>query len=293
MTALALEPRALPGPDARRIDDLAIAALEWELACYPKPGLVSFIDAGAHDDMDAGTFRASISALRGYFSEMAGAGAAEANFSALNAIGRRAEARMFAATGGVNTHRGAVFSLGLLAAAAGRAAVRPTGGASARSVCRTVADLWGEDIRAAGAAAREASHGAAVRARYGAPGARDEAAAGFPTVLDHALPAFRAARAAGADLNEAMVDAVFAIIAVLEDNNLLYRGGSAALGRAQRLALDFLAAGGIGAPQGRRRAVEIHKIFAGERMSPGGAADLLAATAFLVGLEDRERSACR
>ncbi|MFC3694475.1 triphosphoribosyl-dephospho-CoA synthase [Chenggangzhangella methanolivorans] len=289
MTALALCGRTLAPAKARRIDDLATAALEQELACYPKPGLVSLVDTGAHDDMDASTFRASIAALRGYFGEMAEAGAADADFAVLNVAGRRAEARMFAETRGVNTHRGAVFSLGLIAAAAGRARC-----SNAETICRTVAMRWGPDILAAGAAAREPSHGAIVRARHKAPGAREEAAAGFPTVTGCALPAFRAARAAGASLNDAMIDAVFAIIATLEDNNLLYRGGAEALGRAQRLALDFLARGGIAAPGGRDRAIGIHRIFVAERMSPGGAADLLAATMFLAALESGpEPGACR
>jgi triphosphoribosyl-dephospho-CoA synthase len=249
---------------------------------------VSLVDSGSHSDMDASTFRRSIAALAGYFGEMAEAGAEGAPFAALNAIGRRAETRMFAATGGINTHRGAVFSLGLLAAAAGRTAARP---GSATSVCRLVAGLWGAEIRAAGAAEREASHGAKVRARYGAPGARDEAAAGFPTVIDHALPAYRATRAAGASLNDAMVDAFFAIVAVLEDNNLLYRGGPEALRRAQELALDFLTQGGASAPGGRERAESVHRAFTAARMSPGGAADLLAATVFLAEFEGPEPGA--
>lgn len=287
MTTLALRETRLSGALARRIDDLALAALEQELACYPKPGLVSFVDSGAHDDMDASTFRKSIAALTGYFGEMADAGAAGADFAELNAIGRCAEARMFAATDGINTHRGAVFSLGLLAAAVGR-----TPGAGEAAICRTVATLWGNDILAAGAAAREESHGAIVRARYKAPGAREEAAAGFPTVIGHALPAFRAARAAGASLNDAMVDAFFAIVATVEDNNLLYRGGVEALGSAQRLALDFLARGGIAAQGGRDCAIRIHRAFTAKRMSPGGAADLLAATVFLASLEPSEPDAC-
>ncbi|GJD55646.1 triphosphoribosyl-dephospho-CoA synthase MdcB [Methylobacterium dankookense] len=272
-----------PGASAAsRIDALAAAALADELACYPKPGLVSPVDSGSHADMDAATFRASIAALAGYFGAMAEAGAEGAAFPALNALGRAAEARMLAATGGVNTHRGAVFSLGLAAAAAGGSA--PERGAAA--ICRTVADRWGADILAAGRLAEQRTHGAAVRARYGAPGAREEAAAGFPTVIGHALPAFRMARRAGASRNDALVQALFAILSVLEDNNLLYRGGPAALGRAQRRALNFLASGGILARGGRALAVAIHRAFVAERMSPGGAADLLALTAFLARVEE-------
>ncbi|RXF69932.1 triphosphoribosyl-dephospho-CoA synthase MdcB [Hansschlegelia zhihuaiae] len=286
MSPFALRTRGLSAGEAARIDALAVEALMRELVCYPKPGLVSLVDSGSHSDMDASTFRRSIAALEGYFGEMADAGAERSSFRELNAIGRRAEARMFAATHGINTHRGAVFSLGLLAAAAGRAAVDENH--EAARVCRLVADHWGAEIRMAGAAEREASHGARVRARYGAPGAREEAAEGFPTVIGHALPAYRAKRAAGASLNDAMVDAFFAIVAVLEDNNLLYRGGPEALRRAQELALDVLARGGASAPGGRERAEAVHRAFTAARMSPGGAADLLAATVFLAAFEGPE-----
>ncbi|WP_336490162.1 triphosphoribosyl-dephospho-CoA synthase MdcB [Methylobacterium nigriterrae] len=284
---LDLLPSAFTDEAASRIDALAAAALTHELICYPKPGLVSLVDAGSHDDMDASTFHASIAALAGYFGAMASAGAAGADFAALNVIGRAAEARMLAATGGVNTHRGAVFSLGLAAAAAGAS----TQHRSAAAICRAVSDRWGPDIRAAGSLANGRTHGAAVRSRYGAPGAREEAAAGFPTVIGHALPAFRMARRAGAPLNDALVQALFTIVSVLEDNNLLYRGGQAALEHAQRLALDFLGSGGILARDGVARAISIHRAFVAERMSPGGAADLLAVTAFLASVEEAHPAA--
>ena len=275
---------------AAEVDALAIRALTRELECYPKPGLVSLADSGSHSDMDASTFRASIAALKGYFGEMAKAGADGGGFADLNALGRRAEARMFAATGGVNTHRGAVFSLGLAAAAAGARHGAPS---SAAGLCRTVAELWGDDIRAAGARARQPSHGAQVQGRYGATGARDEAAAGFPTVVGHALPAYRSAVRAGADEESAMVQAFFAIVASLEDNNLLYRGGPAALERAKRLAFDFLGRGGVLAPDWADRAIEVHRDFVARRMSPGGAADLLAVAVFVDSLDPARPARCR
>lgn len=288
---LAIAEKRLSSVAAERINALAVDALVGELVCYPKPGLVSLIDNGSHADMDASTFRASIAALDGYFCEMAEAGAQGADFGALNAIGRRAEARMFEATNGVNTHRGAVFSLGLLSAAAGFASL--TRRQDPETVTRLVEELWGEDIAASGAACAERSHGAAVRARYSAPGAREEAAAGFPTVLEHSLPAFQTARQNGASVNDAMVQAVFAVISVLDDNNLLYRGGVEALERAQALALEFLGHGGITAEGGRDRAIEVHRVFVENRWSPGGAADLLSATLFLAHLETPERGKCR
>lgn len=265
------------------IDDLAVTALIAEVALYPKAGLVSLVDTGAHSDMDATTFLNSASALKGYFSEMARAGADDAGFAALNAIGRAAEARMFAATGGINTHRGAVFSLGLLAAAAGVALTQDE--RRAEVPCRIVAERWGTAILQA-RAAPEASHGARVRRLYGAPGAREEAAAGFPTLTLHTLPAFRATRAGGGSPGEAALDAFYAGMAILEDNNLLYRAGPGGLAEAQAQADAFLRSGGIRAPGGFARAETLHRHFTAHRLSPGGSADLLAATLFLTAFEE-------
>src|SRR3989442_8164951 len=97
----------------------ATLALYEELALSPKPGLVTLTDNGSHADMDAHTFMRSLFALRSYFVRIATLGAEGAPFQVLQQCGIDAEARMLAATGGGNTHRGAIFMLGLLFAAAG------------------------------------------------------------------------------------------------------------------------------------------------------------------------------
>lgn len=267
----------------REIDRCAICALEMELRLYPKAGLVSFVDAGSHDDMDASTFLRSIEALEGYFGSIAHAGATGAPFSVLKAMGMKAEARMLAATGGINTHRGAVFSLGLLAAAAGRLYRDndPDHDAMthAISICHTVAD-WGPEIVAARPVA-DTSHGAKVRARYGMPGAREQAATGYPVLRDYILPTFVHAVRRGRGIEQAGLQAFYTAIAVLEDNNLLYRAGPEGLAYAQDASVAFLAEGGIFADTGYERAQALHEAFVARRLSPGGAADLLAATFFL------------
>lgn len=264
-----------------RVDALALWALRREVALYPKAGLVSLVDTGSHADMDAATFFASAAALQGYFRDMAEAGADGADFGKLNAIGRRAEARMFAATGGVNTHRGAVFSLGLLSASAGINIARGTLAAS--TICNTVANRWGRALLAS-RPPQDFSHGAQVRARYGAPGAREEAAAGFPTLLLYTLPAFEEAFAVRRCLATAALHSFYASMAVLEDNNLLYRGGLSGLEEARSLADAFMLDGGMLSPLGQCRAIEIHRRFVSRRLSPGGSADLLIATLFLAAL---------
>ncbi len=103
----------MPNPaSATRIADLAHRALIDELEAYPKPGLVSPVDSGSHRDMDAETLRRSAGAIAPFFADLVRAGAADAPLSDLRRIGLDAEAAMLAATGGVNAHRGAIFSLG-------------------------------------------------------------------------------------------------------------------------------------------------------------------------------------
>ena len=290
MSAAALRagsPVACPAEiGAERIGRLAVQSLYHELALYPKPGLVSPRDSGSHADMDVSTFYRSLFALRHYFQAIAAAGRRGADFAELQALGLQAEARMLGATGGINTHRGAVFNLGLLCAAAGALAA----GArrlDADAVCRHVAERWGAPIRLAAArAAGRASHGTIVRRRYGAGGAREEAARGFPSVRALALPALRRARADTDEARQrAALDALFALIAELEDSNLLWRGGPQGLAFARAQARAFLDAGGADAPDGLRRAQAVHARFVARRLSPGGSADLLAAALFLDGAE--------
>ena len=116
---------------------------------------------------------------------------------------------------------------------------------------------------------------------YGAGGARQEAARGFPSVYGVGLPALRAAlRATAGDASAARVQVCFALIAKLEDTNLLYRGGVEGLHYAQQLAQRFLDAGGVRQPHWQARAQAVHHAFVERRLSPGGAADLLAMSVF-------------
>ncbi|WP_409564867.1 triphosphoribosyl-dephospho-CoA synthase MdcB [Methylobacterium sp. J-026] len=262
---------------AERVATLAHAALIDELETWPKPGLVSLVDSGSHDDMDAGTLRCSAAAIRPFFADLAAAGARGAAMAELRAIGIRAEAAMMRATGGVNAHRGAIFSLGLICAAAGVSGAAP---ASAEAHAVAVGELWGPAI--AGAPASPMSHGGRVARRYGVGGAAAEAAAGFPTIRDIGLPALRLGRTRAPDDPEAArVECFFALLAVLDDTNLLHRGGADGLAVARASAGAFRAAGGVATPGWRDRAARIHHDFVAARLSPGGCADLLAATLLL------------
>jgi triphosphoribosyl-dephospho-CoA synthase len=261
---------------AEEIGRAAIWALYTELALAPKPGLVSPLDNGSHADMDMGTFLRSLSALRPYFRVIAGAGADGAGFAELASLGITAEQQMLAATGGVNTHRGAVFCIGLLAAAAGLRLAQ--GGGS--TLGQLVADHWGGDIMAAAGRA-PASHGSRAIARHGARGARQEAAVGFPTLYTLVLPALMNSLKATGSREKAGTQALFTTMAHLEDTNLLHRGGAEGLAFVQNRARQFLAQGGVAAADWREQALALHQDCVARWLSPGGSADMLAAAWFL------------
>jgi triphosphoribosyl-dephospho-CoA synthase len=270
----------------RHIADRAFAALCEELAAWPKPGLVSHVDTGSHHDMDAVLLLRSAGVLRPFFAELALAGAEGAEMGRLRAIGLRAEAAMLAATRGVNTHRGAIFGLGLLCAAAGAAAHLPAPGRLGGIVARR----WGGDISRGPVPLH--SHGSGALRRHGAGGARAEAAAGFPGIYAVGLPALRLGRAlAPGDAAAAAVQACFALIATIRDTNLLHRGGADGARYAAEAAAAFLEAGGVGVANWRARAAAVHRGFVARRLSPGGCADLLAMTLFVDALETGPRTA--
>jgi triphosphoribosyl-dephospho-CoA synthase len=249
-----------------------------ELETWPKPGLVSHVDNGSHDDMDAGTFRRSAAAIKPYFQDLADAAARGCGMGRLRTIGMEAEAAMLAATSGINTHRGAIFGLGLLCAAAGARA----GGLVVPELPlgEVVSRLWGRSILDGPVLLH--SHGSAARRQFRAGGARGEAAQGFPNVYQIGLPALRrAACAVPNDAEAVRVEACFALIASVEDTNLLHRGGLDGLRFARRSTRYFLDAGGVRRPGWRERAQSVHEDFVARRLSPGGSADLLAMTLFV------------
>lgn len=266
---------------ARHIALLAVRSLYRELALYPKPGLVSFCDNGAHRDMNAGTFVRSLFSLRGYFVEIAAAGMREAKFNELQQLGLAAETRMLHATRGINTHRGAIFTHGILAAAAGRAAARNLA-LSDDNLRAIVTANWSRDLRAiAVAGTATPSHGQLMAARHGVTGARGEALLAFPSIFESALPALRSALARGTDTQNALLHTFFVLLAETTDTNVLFRGGAEGLRFIQTQAADFLERGSVFEAGWQQRVESLHRQCSIQNLSPGGCADLLAAAWFV------------
>jgi triphosphoribosyl-dephospho-CoA synthase len=257
----------------------ALNSLYQELCAYPKPGLVSFIDSGSHQDMDASTLVNSLFSLQNYFRDAALVGMRNTGFDQLRHLGLDAESRMLRATRNINTHRGAIFTMGLMSAAAGFLVGRrrPMDGDILGHVVR---EHWGKDILLS-VPRRPCSHGTLVNLRYGVPGVRQEAAAGFPHVFNSGLPTLRESLCKGADFLSAVIETFFSLMAVTPDNNLLFRGGEEGLLYAQRAARSFLNEGGIYQQNWQAKACAVHHELIARNLSPGGSADLLALTLFV------------
>jgi len=238
---------------------------------------VSFVDQGSHPDMDAECFLASIAAIKTCFGQMAEAGADGCRLLDLQRIGISAEESMLDATGGRNTHRGAIYCLGLLAAAAGKQMA--DGNLLGLPLGRIVAESWGGEILLPDSLL-QTSRGLKVCHRYKLGGVRGEAKKGFPSIFKAGLPAFQTA-SISTDREAARVQAFFAILEVCEDTTLLKRGGYSGWKYAQTQVRRFLHGGGVASPDWKILAEEIHCGFVARHLTAGGAADLLAATLFI------------
>lgn len=241
---------------AETLGKMAENALLAEVHFTPKPGLVDEANNGAHRDMDVPLFERSAHALRPCFVEFVRLGIQGASPAALQQAGVRAEQAMFAATGGVNTHKGAIYSGALLLHAAGRL----LSGEEERSLCGLAAQT------AAAIPAPTGTHGAAVRAQCG--GIRTEAVSGYPT----AQAVLRQLRQSGP------LDALLLSMSRLDDSTLWHRGGAEGAQLVRSRAADILAAP-ASEREARTRRLDAELIE--RNLSPGGSADLLAMAFFL------------
>lgn len=268
---------------------LAVQALIEEAELTPKPGLVDKESAGSHTDMSIQLMIESARSLEPAFREIANISYRRLSSQELReeiaVIGRQGEAAMYQATGGVNTHKGAIWALGLLVSSfamnpeetslekisfsAGRLALFPD-----RNTPRTM------------------TNGARVKSKYGVNGALGEAREGFPHIRNIALPVLQASRRRGIDEDLCRLNVLIALMANLDDTCILHRGGSLALSITKQLSTQILVSGGVWTETGGKVLRELDQALLRYNASPGGSADLLAATLFLDGLHEKNRRYC-
>lgn len=285
---------------AAMVGRLCRQALLREVYTTPKPGLVDLRNTGAHMDMDVPLFETSARALEPYFAACYEAGTAsdcapERLLAKLRPLGIRAEKEMFAATGGVNTHKGMIFSLGIICGALGlMQAGQQSGDAEgllllAGQVAAPVLD-W--DFRQAltgltkdGDRRPPATAGEEQYLSYGITGIRGEAAGGFASIRRYALPYFRKLLAAGEGSERAGTLTLLQLIAHVTDTNIIARAGIEVQQELQQKVRELLQKEELPAEEEIER---LDELFTSKNVSPGGCADLLAIVYFLQELESLE-----
>lgn len=304
------------------VAECALEALLLEVAATPKPGLVDRRNNGAHRDMNFYTFIRSALSLRPHFALMAQAGQDLAKkppqelFNYVRILGLAAEKDMFAATNNINTHKGALFALGLLCASAGQAYCRSADRSGwqpaalgqfvaqmSQGLCqRELADL--NTLAAQATNATQATgavsltnaepdikvrptaaltHGQRMYLQYGACGARGQAESGFAQVIEKYLPYLRDLKKQQLDQDEILVRTLLLIGADLDDTNILNRVG------ATKAAWAKEACAALHEHYTHEAACQLDDLFIKERISPGGSADLLSVTIFLDKLAASEK----
>lgn len=272
--------------DQMALGSLAAKALLYEVCTTPKPGLVDRANNGSHRDMDMFTFLDSTAALLPYFEEAVRLGQEtrslppQETFRRLRQAGVAGERAMFRATHGVNTHKGAVFTLGTVCAAAGRLWTAE-GFSQAPETILAVCGAMSTQAVAADFAAihsgKPLTAGQRLYLEQGLEGIRGELARGLPAVAQIGLPILRAHLAQGASLEQAGVQVLLTLMAQVVDTNLIARGGR----EGQQWAMEKAKALTQGRTVSRWEAEDLDQALIKRNLSPGGCADLLAITYFL------------
>lgn len=268
---------------------MATRALKAELNTTPKPGLVDTHDSGAHRDMDHALMMRSIRAMHPYFVRLATLGYDSPQLPAHNdivRIGIEAEKAMFNSTGGVNTYKGALFSMGLAVTAAtyiiGRGEVATTTHGKEyvpnNLLSTTIIQL------ANGFPDTSGTHGSRAKQLAQAGGklksALDNAREGYSQLFGEWLP-FYETRIKGDD-SYVKHKTLLRIMCDLDDTNIVYRTDYDTMlqvkTEARRLLEDFTEAG----------IEDMNRDFVSRNISPGGSADMLALVVFLFGITRKD-----
>jgi triphosphoribosyl-dephospho-CoA synthase len=270
---------------------LATKALLRELELTPKPGLVDRENSGAHRDMNFSTFQASAAAIAPWFPYFFELGSdfcdvdAKSFLVRIRESGMACERDMLAATGGINTHKGSIFSLGLLCAAVGRLAGRHEA-IECEHVCYEVASICDGLVQkdfVRNTAARTAGERSFLQ--HGLTGARGEAQSGFLTARVHGVTPYVQALLDGASDEQALLEVLVHLMAHNQDTNLVSRGGMEGLLFVQQQARQLLLNVCPPLPIRKTQLAALDRTLIERNLSPGGSADLLAVSWFLANLD--------
>ena len=281
-----VKPKETMTEAAFHIGNLAYRAMLEEVYTTPKPGLVDLYSPGAHKDMDVTSFEKSARALEPYFVSMALEGMRLPHmpgllFERIRRIGLSAEEAMYQATAGVNTHKGLIFHLGILSAAAG-ACMEAHGTVTAEYLVEMEQAMARETlIKELKEMQAFTSNGEKNLNQYGLTGARGEAISGYDSVRRIALPVIAKGVKEGRDWNRIKLETLFMLMSRVEDSNIIARHNPSVLLKVQSIAGNFLLAGGAYGDKSMVTLKRMDADFIKGNISAGGCADLLAVAIFM------------
>ncbi|MBE6672859.1 MAG: triphosphoribosyl-dephospho-CoA synthase CitG [Ruminococcaceae bacterium] len=270
--------------DKEHVGALAYQSLIDEVKTTPKPGLVDQNNTGSHTDMDMECFLKSASALTPYFKNCFAIGYKSASddrataFTQLKAAGISAEETMYRATNGVNTHKGMIYSLGIICGAIGRLWLPHRPFAATEEIFAEASLLAKDAVRDDFAHADGSTAGQRLYLQHRITGIRGQVCDGFPAVRELSLPIFQNALSGGLDRNRAGVLTLLHLIAHVEDTNLYHRGGQSGAAFAKEYAKRLLSQETLPSEE---EVLAMDREFIMRNLSPGGCADLLALTYFV------------
>ncbi len=279
-----------PPEIANNIATQAVTAMLLEAICSPAPGLVDRFNSGSHRDMDIFTFMKSSAALHATMYACAQAGYEHHAelvelLPALRLIGLQGESDMFQATDNVNTQKGLIFLLGILAAATGYAHQKSSAPSAdsiittAQGICQGITkELEALSTRLPN---RPLTAGEDFYLKYGVTGIRGEIESGLPAIKYAGLPTLQQSLEQGLHINDALINTLIAIMAHTQDTTILHRSDPETLQQVQKDALHIIDQGGMHTTVGREAIQQLDRTYIEKNISPGGSADLLAATYFL------------
>jgi triphosphoribosyl-dephospho-CoA synthase CitG len=257
----------------------AIKSLIYEVTLAPKPGLVDSTNTGSHTDMDIFTFIDSSLALAPFFDSYYQTGYTHSSteitlFASIRTIGIAAEKAMFLATNGVNTHKGANFSFGVILAAMGFCHQHKKYDLLDIIQCvkKMTTGLTKQELHNISSAK---THGEAIFQTYGFTGIRGEVENGFPIIINHALPYLTSSNL---PLQQRLLCTLLVIMSLNDDTNILSRGGIDDLYEVKKDAKRILE---LPLEQIEAELIKLNDSYISKNISPGGSADLLALTIFL------------
>lgn len=262
----------------------ALKGLLYEVSLNPKPGLVDPVSMGSHTDMNMFMFIDSSLSLKSYLDKAFKLGRnfegsdLKLLFNALRAEGVLAEQTMFNATNNVNTHKGAIFSLGIWVTAI---AYSTKDGSATMTEVRRVIQRMVEGLIEKDLASNRVAMTAGEQQfqTYQLTGIRGEAVNGFPGVAEIAVPFLQATFGT---MTQRLLDTLMKIAATLEDSTLIKRAKTPdVLAEMKEWTSIYFKLGGSHTEQGMKYLYDLDRVFIERNLSIGGSADTLILTIFI------------